>query len=59
MPCFPLCEPFSESYAGIVLVIIGLALRSMAMIHAATNPSHAIAWKKLEKHKLVTDGIYA
>ena len=59
MPRFPLYKPFPESCAGIVLVIIGQALRSMAMIHAATNFSHAIAWKKLEKHELVTDGIYA
>lgn len=55
----PLYEVLTETRAGIVFVIIGQALRSMAMIHAATNFSHAIAWKKLETHKLVTDGIYA
>ncbi|TFK55981.1 ICMT-domain-containing protein [Heliocybe sulcata] len=43
---------------GIILVLIGQALRSTAMIHASTNFSHAVAFRKLESHQLVTDGIY-
>ncbi|KAI0036790.1 ICMT-domain-containing protein [Vararia minispora EC-137] len=43
---------------GIFVVIVGQALRSLSMIHAATNFSHMIAYKKLTNHQLVTDGIY-
>ncbi|KAH9951648.1 protein-s-isoprenylcysteine O-methyltransferase [Amylocystis lapponica] len=46
------------SIAGIIIVVIGQALRSSAMIHAGTSFSHAIAYKKLDTHVLVTDGIY-
>lgn len=42
-----------------ILVVAGQTLRSAAMIHASTNFSHAVAFRKLESHKLVTDGIYA
>jgi len=45
--------------AGIVLVLAGQVLRSMAMIHASTNFSHAVAFRKREAHVLVTDGVYA
>ncbi|KAJ7682687.1 ICMT-domain-containing protein [Mycena polygramma] len=44
---------------GIALVILGQALRSGAMIHASTNFSHAVAFRKRASHVLVTDGIYA
>ena len=47
------------STSGIVLVLFGQALRTVAMIHASTNFSHAVAFRKAEKHQLVTDGIYA
>ncbi|KDQ64606.1 hypothetical protein JAAARDRAFT_232384 [Jaapia argillacea MUCL 33604] len=47
------------SLLGIAMVIVGQALRSMAMIHASTNFSHSIAFQKLETHQLVTDGVYA
>ncbi|KAJ6539453.1 ICMT-domain-containing protein [Mycena capillaripes] len=47
------------SLVGIVLVILGQALRSGAMIHASTNFSHAVAFRKRDSHVLVTDGIYA
>ncbi|KIP12902.1 hypothetical protein PHLGIDRAFT_60971 [Phlebiopsis gigantea 11061_1 CR5-6] len=45
--------------AGIILVTLGQALRSIAMIHAATNFSHAVAKQRRSSHQLVTDGIYA
>ena len=41
------------------MVIVGQALRSSAMIHASNNFSHAVAFRKLETHRLVTDGVYA
>lgn len=34
------------------------ALRSMAMVHASTNFSHRVAFRKQGDHKLVTDGVY-
>jgi protein-S-isoprenylcysteine O-methyltransferase len=44
---------------GIVITILGQTLRSLAMIHASTNFSHAVAFEKRSNHQLVTDGIYA
>ncbi|KAG6911201.1 hypothetical protein DXG01_003068 [Tephrocybe rancida] len=44
---------------GILFVLVGQLLRSIAMIHAATNFSHAVAFRKRENHRLVTDGVYA
>ncbi|KAF9464445.1 Isoprenylcysteine carboxyl methyltransferase family-domain-containing protein [Collybia nuda] len=44
---------------GIFLVIFGQLLRSTAMIHASTNFSHSVAFRKRETHRLVTDGVYA
>jgi protein-S-isoprenylcysteine O-methyltransferase len=41
------------------MVLVGQTLRSTAMIHASTNFSHAVAFRKLETHRLVTDGVYA
>ncbi|KAI0650747.1 ICMT-domain-containing protein [Trametes meyenii] len=43
---------------GVVVTIIGQALRSTAMIHAASNFSHTLAFRKAEGHVLVTNGIY-
>jgi len=47
------------SQLGIILVLCGQALRSLAMIHASTNFSHAVAFEKRNNHQLVTDGVYA
>jgi protein-S-isoprenylcysteine O-methyltransferase len=44
---------------GISMVLIGQALRSTAMIHASTNFSHSVAFRKRQAHELVTDGVYA
>jgi len=57
-------KPTLKSYPyvslfGIILVIAGQLLRSMAMIHASTNFSHSVAFRKRETHRLVTDGVYA
>ncbi|TFK43430.1 ICMT-domain-containing protein [Crucibulum laeve] len=57
-------KPSAKSFAyisqlGMLLVLGGQLLRSTAMIHASTNFSHSVAWKKQETHKLVTDGVYA
>ena len=42
-----------------VIVIVGQALRSMAMIQASTNFSHLVAHDKAEGHRLVKEGVYA
>ncbi|KAF5390586.1 hypothetical protein D9757_002696 [Collybiopsis confluens] len=47
------------SALGMAMVFFGQFMRSAAMIHASTNFSHALASKKLDSHRLVTDGIYA
>ncbi|PFH52820.1 hypothetical protein AMATHDRAFT_79510 [Amanita thiersii Skay4041] len=57
-------KPTSKSYRycsmiGIVLVLFGQSLRSIAMVHASTSFSHTLVYKKRESHKLVTDGVYA
>ncbi|KAJ7638920.1 ICMT-domain-containing protein [Roridomyces roridus] len=46
------------SLFGIIMVILGQTLRSTAMIHASTNFSHAVAFRKRAEHVLVTDGVY-
>ncbi|KAJ7507926.1 ICMT-domain-containing protein [Mycena galericulata] len=50
--------PFVSLF-GVVVVVLGQALRSGAMIQAATNFSHAVAFRKRDSHVLVTDGVYA
>ncbi|KAG6821612.1 hypothetical protein H0H93_000121 [Arthromyces matolae] len=45
--------------SGILFVVLGQFLRSAAMIHAATNFSHSLAFQKRDNHRLVTDGVYA
>jgi protein-S-isoprenylcysteine O-methyltransferase len=46
-------------FLGIAMVLVGQALRSTAMIHASTNFSHSVAFRKRQTHELVTDGVYA
>ena len=52
------CPLIAFRLTGIVFVVFGQVLRSVAMIHAATNFSHSVAYYKVEGHRLVTDGIY-
>ncbi|KAH9966075.1 ICMT-domain-containing protein [Russula dissimulans] len=47
------------SSIGVVVVFLGQYLRSAAMIKAASNFSHKVAFRKRVDHRLVTDGIYA
>lgn len=46
------------SQVGLTMVVLGQILRSVAMIHASSNFSHAVAFYKRLDHKLVTDGVY-
>lgn len=43
---------------GMFLIIVGQAVRSLAMIHAGTNFSHQVQQSRQEGHTLVTTGIY-
>lgn len=43
---------------GIVVTLLGQVLRSVAMIHAGSNFSHQLAFRKVAGHVLVTGGIY-
>ncbi|KAH7887651.1 Isoprenylcysteine carboxyl methyltransferase family-domain-containing protein [Phlebopus sp. FC_14] len=47
------------SELGVLMVLSGQVLRTTAMVHASTNFSHAVAFRKRESHMLVTDGIYS
>ncbi|KAF9247313.1 Isoprenylcysteine carboxyl methyltransferase family-domain-containing protein [Melanogaster broomeanus] len=47
------------SVIGVLLAVAGQALRSSAMVHASTNFSHAVAFRKRDSHQLVTEGVYA
>ncbi|EJF61178.1 protein-s-isoprenylcysteine O-methyltransferase [Dichomitus squalens] len=46
------------SLVGIALVLVGQTLRSTAMIHAGSNFSHMLAYRKIDGHTLVTGGVY-
>jgi protein-S-isoprenylcysteine O-methyltransferase len=46
------------SLIGIFVVVAGQALRSTAMVHASTNFSHSLEYRKRPSHTLVTSGVY-
>ncbi|KAG9317421.1 Isoprenylcysteine carboxyl methyltransferase family-domain-containing protein [Chiua virens] len=57
-------SPSSKTFAyistiGVAFVLAGQALRTTAMMHAATNFSHSVALRKRDTHQLVTNGVYA
>lgn len=43
---------------GFAMLILGQAVRTIAMAHAGTNFNHTVQTRKSEGHRLVTDGIY-
>jgi len=43
---------------GLVLILLGQAIRSIAMISAGTNFNHIVQHTKASSHQLVTSGIY-
>ncbi|KAF3906259.1 hypothetical protein ABW20_dc0102515 [Dactylellina cionopaga] len=43
---------------GILLILSGQLLRSLAMIHASTSFNHHVAYRKEVDHRLVTSGVY-
>jgi len=49
----------TDDHKGMLIVVASQLLRSGAMIKASTNFTHAVAFKKVETHRLVSDGIYA
>ncbi len=50
-------NPFTIT-SGVVLVLIGQSIRTLAMAQAGTNFNHTPAKTKQEGHVLVTEGIY-
>lgn len=44
---------------GLVLIVIGQTIRTMAMAHAGTNFNHLVQSRRKQGHVLVTSGIYA
>ncbi|KAI6134950.1 Isoprenylcysteine carboxyl methyltransferase family-domain-containing protein [Pisolithus croceorrhizus] len=51
--------PYISQLEGIALALSGQILRTAAMIHASTNFSHSVAFRKRESHELVTNGVYS
>lgn len=49
----------STDWSGVALLIIGQALRSLAMIHAANSFSHVVKRVKHDDHVLITHGVYS
>ncbi|PHH71378.1 hypothetical protein CDD82_6544 [Ophiocordyceps australis] len=47
------------TWLGFVLVLLGQAVRSAAMLHAGTSFNHQIQTRKSVSHCLVTSGIYS
>ncbi|KAL9598978.1 MAG: hypothetical protein Q9219_004161 [cf. Caloplaca sp. 3 TL-2023] len=43
---------------GLASLALGQGIRTLAMVHAATNFNHLVQFRKKEGHVLVTDGIY-
>lgn len=46
------------SYTGLTMVVVGEALRKLAVVTANKNFTHDIKVDKRQDHKLVTHGIY-
>ncbi|KAL1955093.1 hypothetical protein VTO42DRAFT_9027 [Malbranchea cinnamomea] len=44
---------------GLVFIVVGQVVRTLAMAQAGTNFTHTIQYRKREGHVLVTHGIYA
>ncbi|CAK7562916.1 MAG: farnesyl cysteine-carboxyl methyltransferase [Sporothrix epigloea] len=59
VPFSPLPSRTTVMLAGLVLVVVGQAVRTAAMVQAGRSFNHMIQHKRAESHALVTDGIYA
>ncbi|KZZ95884.1 Isoprenylcysteine carboxyl methyltransferase [Moelleriella libera RCEF 2490] len=44
---------------GLVLVVMGQAVRSLAMLHAGTSFNHMVQSRKADSHRLITTGVYS
>ncbi|KAK7203640.1 protein-s-isoprenylcysteine O-methyltransferase [Myxozyma melibiosi] len=47
------------SLLGLTAILLGQAIRSLAMIHASSNFSHLIVHQREDSHKLVKTGLYS
>jgi len=46
-------------WVGVVLSLLGWAMRTAALFTAQANFTHIVAWRKLPSHVLVTTGVYS
>lgn len=44
---------------GVIMIVVGQVVRSLAMMQAGTNFNHQVQSQKNEGHELVTTGVYA
>ncbi|KAK3214337.1 hypothetical protein GRF29_28g2786328 [Pseudopithomyces chartarum] len=44
---------------GLVMIVVGQVVRSLAMVQAGTNFNHQVQQKKNDGHELVTTGLYS
>lgn len=49
---------FGFIIAGAVMIFVGQAIRSGAMVQAGTNFNHVVQHRKTDQHELVTTGLY-
>ncbi|KAF2187247.1 ICMT-domain-containing protein [Zopfia rhizophila CBS 207.26] len=52
-------NPPAVIFLGLKMIIVGQAVRSLAMIQAGTNFNHQVQSRKNEGHELVTTGLYS
>ncbi|KAI9047932.1 hypothetical protein LZ554_007734 [Drepanopeziza brunnea f. sp. 'monogermtubi'] len=58
-PLLPRWAHYGALCAGLVCLLVGQAVRAIAMLHAGPNFSHVVRHTKSTSHELVTTGIYA
>ncbi|KAJ4298180.1 farnesyl cysteine-carboxyl methyltransferase [Kalmusia sp. IMI 367209] len=52
-------NPPSIVALGVVMIVVGQVVRSLAMVQAGTNFNHQVQQQKNEGHELVTTGLYS
>lgn len=52
-------SPLPMIALGLIMIVVGQVVRSLAMAHAGTNFNHQVQSQKNDGHELVTTGLYA
>ena len=58
-PFWPEWAPAALLAAGLAMMVVGQATRSLAMRQAGANFNHTVQMRRKEGHELVTGGVYA